>query len=71
MDRPLSVFISSASNEFAAERKLLKAALEHWPFVRAWAFEEETAYSALGGSWTAFCAARQKLGAHHHDVKDG
>jgi len=45
MDRPLIIFISSAIGEFLAERKALKAALERWPFVHAWVFEEETAYS--------------------------
>jgi flagellar biosynthesis GTPase FlhF len=41
----LAVFISSHIGEFLAERKSLKAALERWPFVRAWAFEAETAYA--------------------------
>jgi len=41
----LTIFISSAIDEFVNERKALKAALERWQFVRAWVFEEETAFS--------------------------
>ncbi len=45
MDKPLNVFISSAIAEFRAERAALKTALERWQFVRAWVFEDETAYT--------------------------
>jgi HEAT repeat protein len=45
MDAPLAVFVSSAIGEFLAERSALKAAIERLPFLTAWVFEKEDAYS--------------------------